>query len=326
MALACLAVAVVAGTAAHAALVRGPTAAQRSAAAATAVTGRWHTWAAGRIFPATLSYSTSLLTTETADRAGIAPGSGCAAALDSGVVALADRDRCQAGLRATYTGQLQGILYTVGVLAFPSPRQAAAAGVAAAGGLGQQVRAADTTSLRAIGVPAAWRVSRGRGVLVGVLDTGVNAHAPDLTGSVTTGPDYTVGADPAGYQPPHLHGTYIASLIAGHGSGPGRSQGVVGVAPQARILSVRVLLDDQEPGFEVYNLNASYYNALALGIRYAVQHGATVLNASLGSTTPTRSGTRAYFSDRNSSVVVSAPRLGVAVGVAGVGLGVVVDG
>ena len=82
-ALACVAVAVVAGTAAHAALVREPTGAQRSAAAATAVTGRWHTWAAGRIFPATLSYSTSLLTTETAARAGIAPGSGCAAALDS---------------------------------------------------------------------------------------------------------------------------------------------------------------------------------------------------------------------------------------------------
>jgi hypothetical protein len=45
------------------------------------VAGRWHTWPAGRIFPATLAYDTSLLTTETASRAGIAPGDGCAAAL-----------------------------------------------------------------------------------------------------------------------------------------------------------------------------------------------------------------------------------------------------
>ena len=70
---------------------------------------------------------------------------------------------------------------------------------------------------------------------------------------MTTGPDYTLGADPPGYHPPHLHGTYIASLIAGHGSGPGRSGGVIGVAPDARILSVRVILDDQEPGLDVYN-------------------------------------------------------------------------
>jgi subtilisin family serine protease len=259
------------------------------------------------------------------------------------------------------TGTL-ALLAVTGFAAATGGAGVAAAGEAAAQGLGQQVRADDMSTLRAIDVPAAWRVSRGRGVLVGVLDTGVNAHAPDLTGSVTTGPDYTAGANPAGYQPPHLHGTYIASLIAGHGSGPGRAEGVVGVAPQARVLSVRVLLDDQEPGFEVYNLNASYYNALALGIRYAVQHGATVLNASLGSTTPTRSvrqalvyaishgvvvvaaagndgtgkpgftpysypasfpgvisvaavgasGARASFSDRNSSVVVSAPGVNVA--------------
>jgi hypothetical protein len=124
--LACLAIAVAAGTAAHAALVRGPTAGQRAAAAVAAVAGRWHTWPAGRILPATLAYDTSLLTTETASRAGIAPGAGCAAALDPGAARQAGRDRCQAGLRATYTDQLEGTVYTVGVLAFPDARLAAA--------------------------------------------------------------------------------------------------------------------------------------------------------------------------------------------------------
>jgi type VII secretion-associated serine protease mycosin len=231
----------------------------------------------------------------------------------------------------------------------------------AAGSAGQQARASDLAELAAIDVPAAWRVTRGRGVTVGVLDTGVNGSVPDLRGSVTPGPDFARGADPPGYHPPHWHGTFIASLIAGHGSGPGRASGVVGVAPAARILSVRVILDDDEPGFPIYNAIAHYEDAIASGIRYAVRHGVAVINMSLGSASaamPVRAaigyaishgvvvvasagnngappGTssrysypasftgvisvgavgedhqRAPFSDRNASVVISAP--GVAV-------------
>jgi type VII secretion-associated serine protease mycosin len=232
---------------------------------------------------------------------------------------------------------------------------------ASAQGVAQQVRTAEMPELREIDVPAAWRVSKGSGVTVAVLDTGTDAGAPDLTGSVTTGPDYTRGADPPGYQPPHLHGTYIASLIAGHGSGPGRTGGVIGVAPEAKVLAVRVILDDQEPGFAVYNENSSFEEAIPDGIRYAVRHGASVINMSLGSTNPTRdmreaisyavarnvvvvasagndgttgggftaysypasftgvisvgavgaSGKRASFSDRNASVVISAPGVNI---------------
>jgi type VII secretion-associated serine protease mycosin len=165
----------------------------------------------------------------------------------------------------------------------------AGTGVAQAQSVGQQARAADLTVLRRIDVPAAWRASKGNGVTVAVLDTGVNPAAPDLTGTVTVGPDYTAGANPPGYSPPHLHGTYIASIIAGHGSGPSMHEGIIGVAPRAKILSVRVILDDQEPGFQVYNNNAAYYEAIAEGIRYAVRHGADVINMSLGSTVATRS-------------------------------------
>lgn len=235
-------------------------------------------------------------------------------------------------------------------------------GVASAQGVGQQVRAYDLAALRSIDVPAAWPTTKGSGVTVAVLDSGANRDAPDLTGSVTAGPDYTAGANPPGYQPPHLHGTYICSIIAGHGSGPGRAEGMIGVAPQAKLLSVRVILDDQEPGFLVYNENAEYYDAIANGIRYAVRHGAGVINMSLGSTVATRNirlavgyaiahgalvvaaagndgrrghgftpysfpasfpgvisvaavgadGQRASFSDRNASVVVSAPGVNVA--------------
>ena len=233
-------------------------------------------------------------------------------------------------------------------LAAGSPAQAAAP---------PQVRAAEQAQLRAIGVTAAWQVTRGSGVTVGVLDSGVNPTVPDLAGSVTVGPDYTQGADPPGYQPPRLHGTDIASLIAGHGSGPGDRAGVIGVAPAARILSVRVILDDQEPGFANYNDKSAYADAIGNGIRYAVGRGVEVINMSLGGGTPSRdlraavgyaiahgvvvvsaagnngmatsgytpysypasfpgvisvaaldpTGHRAVFSDRNASVVLSAP-------------------
>jgi subtilisin family serine protease len=250
------------------------------------------------------------------------------------------------------------------------PGTAVPAGVSRPGpapGAGAPVRAAEQAQLKAVDAPAAWRVSQGRGVTVGVLDTGVDPGAADLSGSVRTGPDYTLGADPAGYRPPQLHGTFIASIIAGHGSGPGRGGGVIGVAPAARVLSVRVILDDQEPGVGPYNTDTRFADAIGRGIRYAASHGAGIINMSLGSVEPTRAmqaalayavsrgvlvvasagnsgaqgpaytpysypasfagvvsvaamndaGARAPFSDRNSSVVLSAP--GVAVVGAGPG-------
>jgi len=126
VAVACLAVAVTSGLTARKLATRPPTAAERAAAAATAVADRWRSWTAGRIFPSGLRYSTSLLTTEDASRVAIGTQTACASAIDPAFAALATRDHCRAGLRATYLDQLQGILYTVGVLAFPTARLAAA--------------------------------------------------------------------------------------------------------------------------------------------------------------------------------------------------------
>ena len=86
---------------------------------------RWQRWPAGQIFPAGLPYTTNLLTDETARRAGIAPGYGCAAAVDAALAALTRRYGCRAALRASYLDQPGGVVCTLGVLAFPDPRAAA---------------------------------------------------------------------------------------------------------------------------------------------------------------------------------------------------------
>ena len=123
---ACLVIAVLAGRAARAEQTRPPTTAERAAAAAAALAGRWQTWRAGRIFPATLGYESSLLTREDARRVGISAASGCAVALTGPLAAAARADGCHAALRATYLDQLGGVVYTTGVLAFPTTRRAAA--------------------------------------------------------------------------------------------------------------------------------------------------------------------------------------------------------
>lgn len=151
-----------------------------------------------------------------------------------------------------------------------------------------EVRGSQQEVLRTLDVERAWKITRGRGVLVAVLDSGVDPRHRDLAGSVITGRDFTVGANPPGVEPKRLHGTYMASLIAGHGHGPGRADGVIGVAPEAKILSVRVILEDEEPGFRAFNSQARFERVVARGIRYAVDRGADVINMSISKDQPTR--------------------------------------
>jgi hypothetical protein len=125
-ALCCLAVAVLAGRAAVAGQTRPPTPAERAAAAAAAVAERWRSWPAGRIFPADLAYTTTLSGHETAHRVGISPDYRCAAALDAALARPARQEGCRAGIRASYVDELDGVIYTAGVIAFPDRARAAA--------------------------------------------------------------------------------------------------------------------------------------------------------------------------------------------------------
>ncbi len=144
--------------------------------------------------------------------------------------------------------------------------------------------------LSTLKVRQAWTTSKGAGVTVAVLSDGVDASQPDLTGAVTSGPDLTGTSQSSG---PYFGqvGTGLASLIAGHGHGPGDDSGIVGVAPQARILSVRVTLPSDDPLLAQSSVAARLPGAIAAGIRYAVNHGATVIDLPLDPGQPGVSGT-----------------------------------
>lgn len=133
--------------------------------------------------------------------------------------------------------------------------------------------------LAALRVPAAWRAApeRGKGVTVAVLSTGVDASHPDLAGAVTAGPDLSGTGRKRGSPYWGAEGTAVASLIAGHGHGPGGAEGITGVAPGARILSLQVTLEYNDPLASDATVTRRLPGAIAAGIRWAVGHGATVI-------------------------------------------------
>jgi type VII secretion-associated serine protease mycosin len=138
----------------------------------------------------------------------------------------------------------------------------------------------------------AWNRSTGEGAVVAVIDTGVDASHPDLAGQVLTGFDeltQTPGAD----TDPNGHGTHVAGTIA---AVTGNGIGVGSIAPDARILPVRVLRAD----------GGGYMSDAANGVVYAADHGADVINMSIGATEEDYSMTSAIAYARSRGVVIVA--------------------
>ncbi|MFC8197116.1 type VII secretion-associated serine protease mycosin [Streptomyces sp. NPDC060006] len=135
-------------------------------------------------------------------------------------------------------------------------------------------------ALEAMHTQEAWRTTKGEGITVAVLDTGVDDEHPDLAGNVLAGKDMVGFGAGRGDRPWARHGTAMAGIIAGHGHGAGNADGVMGIAPEAKILPVRVILEDGDSARgKARNTRG---NALAEGIRWAADQGADVINLSLG--------------------------------------------
>lgn len=120
--------------------------------------------------------------------------------------------------------------------------------------------------LDAVSAAQAWPVSRGEGVTVAVVDTGVDADHPDLAGQVLTGYDATDPGSPPDDE--NGHGTLVAGVVAAIA---GNEKGGSGTASEASILPVRVLDADGRGSPE----------DVAEGIRWATDRGADVINLSL---------------------------------------------
>ena len=131
--------------------------------------------------------------------------------------------------------------------------------------------------LAGLHITQVWPASEGAGIIVAVLGTGVDASYPGLAGSVITGPDYTGSGRGPGSPYWGGEGTAVAGIIAAHDRDPG----IVGVAPAAKILSVRVTLEFNDPLVSDQAISQRLPQAVADGIRYAADHGARIIDLPL---------------------------------------------
>jgi len=163
--------------------------------------------------------------------------------------------------------------------------------------------AANGWELAAMSVPGAQKITRGAGVTVAVIDTGVRTGHAALKGRATAGPDFLEETD---QNEPYygLHGTAMAS-------------DVLDVAPEAKVLSLRAIRDDEDPDFDTWSSSldddkGAAATAVDRAIRAAVDAGAKVISMSLGSITSLGAYSRdqasaiAYAMSKNVVVIASA--------------------
>ena len=125
---------------------------------------------------------------------------------------------------------------------------------------------------QAIDVAGAWNQGyRGQGVIVAVLDSGISCAHPDIAPNLLSDSTSFIGGETVchPFNSAFNHGTHTAGIIAA----PDNGVGTIGVAPDAKILAVKVLSDATGSGS---------FAAIIQGIVYAADHGADVINMSLG--------------------------------------------
>ncbi len=162
----------------------------------------------------------------------------------------------------------------------------------------------------------AWPLSTGAGVVIAVVDTGVDLTHPDLQGQLVPGATFTCGTKPAPCgngdwkgpngiaEPDDTHGTHVSGIAA---AATGNGVGVAGVARNAKIMPIKVL----EGG-------SGSFEEIAAGIRYAADNGAKVINLSLGAIPGAQALTyTGLISDTTDAVAYARSKNAVVVAAAG---------
>lgn len=172
--------------------------------------------------------------------------------------------------------------------------------------------------LQAMNVPAAWELSQGEGIVVAVIDTGVDLDHPDLKGRLVPGYDafsQQEGNDAGDVSSlnyvvsSYKHGSHVAGVIAAEAN---NGKGIAGVAPLAKVMPIKIFADlsDIIKSLWAKEEDTSYtiISILADGIVWAADHGADVINMSLAVTEDSATIDRAvkYALSKNISVIVAA--------------------
>jgi len=130
------------------------------------------------------------------------------------------------------------------------------------------------------GIKTAWSTTRGAGVKIAIIDTGIGRGPVEFTGAVAGGTDVSGVGSPDGRTPVGAvdsnHGSWVASLAASRGTGA--DTGMIGVAPEAELLAVSV-------GFGA-SAKVPFTEQIAEAIRWSVDNGADIINMSLTTNLP----------------------------------------
>ncbi|MFG3688062.1 S8 family serine peptidase [Micromonospora sp. NPDC047740] len=164
--------------------------------------------------------------------------------------------------------------------------------------------------LAAMSVPAAHKISKGEGVTVAVIDTGIRTDHKALRGRATEGTDF-LGETDQNESWYGRHGTSMASSV-------------LDVAPAAKVLGLRAIRDDEDPDFQTWLEQMESYGenpekekreglALERAIRAATDKGAKVISMSLGS----ESGFASYVDDQAEAIAYALSKGVVVIAAAG---------
>lgn len=128
-----------------------------------------------------------------------------------------------------------------------------------------------------MGAPYLWPETRGEGTVIAILDTGIDTDHPDLKNRIIGGRNFTSDyhGDVKNYQDNHYHGTHVAGIIAGSLN----QQGIVGVAPEAKLFIGKVISGNGR-GDMIWLIRAIHYC-----LRWSGPDGekVNIINISLGS-------------------------------------------
>ena len=129
------------------------------------------------------------------------------------------------------------------------------------------------------GIREAWKTTRGEGVTIAVIDTGIGRTPQEFSGAVVDGADFSGLGSPDGRTPVGAvdanHGSWVGSLAASRGTGDGK--GMLGVAPEASLLSISV-------GFGA-SASVPFVQQVAEAMDWAVDRGADIINLSFTTNT-----------------------------------------